>query len=135
VDSTEPIFESSQVWDLLRFENDRLLSFEGGSPVASLNFALARCLFGKVLHAGRLMPSALVFFIRVYRVVFAPLKVMFGTQGCCRFTPSCSHYAEQAICAHGICRGIDLSVRRLLRCHPWGAMGPDPVPPARGRAA
>jgi len=84
------------------------------------------------------MPSILVFLIRAYRVVFAPLKVMTGLQGCCRYTPSCSHYAEEAICTHGLCRGLGMSARRILRCHPWGGMGPDPVPPAplrAGRAA
>jgi putative membrane protein insertion efficiency factor len=77
------------------------------------------------------MSTAFVFLIRAYRVVFAPLKAMTGTQGCCRYVPSCSHYAEQAICAHGLVRGLDLSARRILRCHPWGGMGPDPVPPAK----
>ena len=77
------------------------------------------------------MSSLLVFFIRAYRVVFAPLKLMTGLQGSCRYTPSCSHYAEQAICTHGACRGLVLGAGRILRCHPWGGMGPDPVPPRR----
>jgi putative membrane protein insertion efficiency factor len=74
------------------------------------------------------MSSLLIQLIRVYRLVAAPLKAMVGVQGCCRFTPSCSHYAEQALCEHGLSRGLGLSARRLLRCHPWGGMGPDPVP-------
>lgn len=78
------------------------------------------------------MPSVLVFLIRVYRVVFAPLKVMAGVQGCCRYTPSCSTYMEEAVCRHGVCRGFDLGMRRVLRCHPWGGAGFDPVPPACG---
>jgi putative membrane protein insertion efficiency factor len=80
------------------------------------------------------MSSLLVFFIRAYRVVFTPLKVMLGLQNCCRYTPSCSHYAEEAIGLHGIGRGLGLSARRVLRCHPWGGMGPDPVPPISRRA-
>ena len=72
------------------------------------------------------MSSLLVFFIRVYRVVFAPLKAVAGLQGCCRFTPSCSSYVEEAVCTHGVCRGLGLGARRLLRCHPWGGMGHDP---------
>lgn len=76
------------------------------------------------------MQSIAVFLIRVYRVVFAPLKVMFGVQGCCRYVPTCSNYAEEAICAHGLCRGLGLSARRVLRCHPWGGSGFDPVPPS-----
>jgi putative membrane protein insertion efficiency factor len=78
------------------------------------------------------MQPILVFLIRAYRVVFAPLKVMAGVQGCCRYTPSCSHYMEEAICAHGIFRGLNLGTCRVLRCHPWGGEGFDPVPPAGG---
>lgn len=47
----------------------------------------------------------------------------------CRFAPSCSHYAEEAIEAHGLGRGIWLSLRRLARCRPGGGSGFDPVPP------
>ena len=53
----------------------------------------------------------------------------------CRFHPSCSLYAAEAIVAHGPIRGTWLAVRRLLRCHPWNAGGPDPVPPPRARVA
>jgi len=78
------------------------------------------------------MPSVVIFFIRVYRVVFTPFKVMIGVQGCCRYTPTCSHYMEQAICQHGIVCGLSLGARRVLRCHPWGGVGFDPVPPVHG---
>ncbi|MFG2041039.1 membrane protein insertion efficiency factor YidD [Dactylosporangium sp. NPDC048998] len=47
---------------------------------------------------------------------------------CCRFTPSCSHYAAEAITRHGAVRGLWLATRRLGRCRPGGAHGPDPVP-------
>jgi putative membrane protein insertion efficiency factor len=47
---------------------------------------------------------------------------------CCRFTPSCSHYAAEAIQTHGAARGLWLATRRLARCRPGGAYGPDPVP-------
>jgi len=49
----------------------------------------------------------------------------------CRFAPSCSQYAGEAIEAHGFLRGAWLSVRRILRCHPFNPGGFDPPPPAR----
>jgi putative membrane protein insertion efficiency factor len=49
---------------------------------------------------------------------------------CCRFEPSCSAYAEEAIAAHGAWRGLGLAVWRVLRCHPFARAGLDPVPPA-----
>ena len=49
----------------------------------------------------------------------------------CRFAPSCSEYAAEAILAHGAVRGIGLALKRIGRCHPWGGHGYDPVPPAR----
>jgi putative membrane protein insertion efficiency factor len=49
----------------------------------------------------------------------------------CRFRPTCSEYALDAIASHGALRGTVLTVRRLLRCHPWGESGFDPVPEPR----
>ena len=80
------------------------------------------------------MQSIVVLLIQSYRIVFTPLKLMLGVQGCCRYTPSCSQYAEQAICTHGVCRGVGLGMQRVLRCHPWGGAGFDPVPPACGES-
>lgn len=48
----------------------------------------------------------------------------------CRFSPSCSEYASDAIATHGVTRGVVLTARRLARCHPWCEGGIDPVPPA-----
>ncbi|MDQ6784891.1 MAG: membrane protein insertion efficiency factor YidD [Actinomycetota bacterium] len=46
----------------------------------------------------------------------------------CRFTPTCSEFAAQALARHGVARGLGLTVRRLGRCHPFGSFGADPVP-------
>ena len=46
----------------------------------------------------------------------------------CRFTPTCSHYAIEALKKHGPFKGLYLTIRRILRCHPWGGSGYDPVP-------
>ena len=64
--------------------------------------------------------------IRGYQLTLSP---MLGPH--CRFYPSCSCYAHQAIEHHGIFRGVWLSLRRLLRCHPFAAGGYDPVPDER----
>ncbi len=46
----------------------------------------------------------------------------------CRYQPTCSHYALEAVAVHGAARGTLLAIKRLLRCHPWGGHGYDPVP-------
>lgn len=58
-------------------------------------------------------------------------RVMAGRPSPCRFTPSCSTYATEALQIHGLVKGSGLAVWRLLRCNPWGGQGFDPVP-ARG---
>ena len=70
---------------------------------------------------------ALLLLIRIYRVAFSPLL---GLR--CRYLPSCSEYAAEALREYGLARGGRLAVRRLLRCHPWGGSGLDPVPPRNG---
>lgn len=54
-----------------------------------------------------------------------------GRPSPCRYVPSCSSYAIEALSVHGAWRGSWLTLRRLLRCAPWGAYGADPVPPRR----
>ncbi len=74
------------------------------------------------------MASALVFLLRLYKGTISPLL---GPR--CRFYPSCSQYAAEAIQKHGAIRGIALALARVARCHPWHPGGvdlvPDRVPP------
>ena len=70
------------------------------------------------------MQSVLIALLRAYQYVGSP---WLGNQ--CRFHPTCSHYAIEAISLHGAARGTWLGARRLARCHPWCAGGHDPVPP------
>ena len=81
-------------------------------------------------HAGSTRPSiaarGLLTAIRVYQLLLSP---MFA--GSCRFVPSCSQYATEAVLRFGALRGSALALRRLMRCHPMGAHGLDPVPDRR----
>lgn len=69
------------------------------------------------------MRKIFVLIIQGYRLLISPFL---GSN--CRFYPSCSEYAQQAIMEHGVLRGLWLSLKRLGRCHPWHAGGIDPVP-------
>ncbi|MBL8539787.1 MAG: membrane protein insertion efficiency factor YidD [Burkholderiales bacterium] len=69
------------------------------------------------------MSRFLVGLIRLYQLVLAPLFPV-----SCRFAPSCSEYARQAVLKHGALRGGRLAATRILRCHPWHPGGFDPVP-------
>ena len=72
----------------------------------------------------REMKRLLLLLIGGYRLFFSPF---FGQQ--CRFYPTCSAYASEAIEVHGSFKGSWLAVKRILRCGPWHPGGPDPVPP------
>ncbi|MBO5548222.1 MAG: membrane protein insertion efficiency factor YidD [Prevotella sp.] len=72
---------------------------------------------------SRLLVGLLVLPIRFYQVAISPLL---GPS--CRFTPTCSEYARQALLKHGPFKGLYLALWRLLRCNPWGGSGYDPVP-------
>jgi len=69
------------------------------------------------------MKSVLIGALRAYQYLFRPLL---GAN--CRFYPSCSEYAREAIARHGAARGVALAARRIGRCHPWHDGGYDPVP-------
>ncbi len=66
--------------------------------------------------------------IKIYQLLLSPFKTP-----CCRFQPSCSEYARRAFLLHGTVKGAMLTTKRLLKCHPWGGSGYDPVPPVQSK--
>ena len=70
------------------------------------------------------MAKIIVGLIGIYQTLISPLL-----PPSCRFYPSCSHYASEAVRRHGAIRGLWLAALRLLKCHPWHPGGLDPVPP------
>lgn len=72
---------------------------------------------------ARLLAVLLALPIRFYRLAISP-----WLPPACRYQPTCSEYALQALREHGPLRGLLLAARRLGRCHPWAGFGPDPVP-------
>ena len=75
----------------------------------------------------RICAWPLILLVRFYQLCISPL-----TPPSCRFTPTCSQYAVEALCTHGLLKGGLLAVWRILRCNPFGRFGYDPVPP-KGR--
>jgi hypothetical protein len=71
----------------------------------------------------KILTAPLILLIQAYRYLLSPV---IGTH--CRYTPSCSQYALEALEAHGVLRGLWLAVKRVASCHPWHAGGYDPVP-------
>ncbi|MDF1645592.1 MAG: membrane protein insertion efficiency factor YidD [Legionellaceae bacterium] len=76
---------------------------------------------GRIIHAAR---TLIICLIKGYQYLVSPYL---GT--CCRFYPSCSNYAIQAVHQQGAFKGIWLSIKRVVRCHPWSSGGYDPVLP------
>ena len=77
---------------------------------------------------SRLLSAILIAFVRIYQCLLSPL-----IGNCCRFTPTCSNYCIEALKVHGPFYGTWLTIKRLLRCRPYGPCGYDPVPPPRPR--
>jgi hypothetical protein len=71
----------------------------------------------------KLLAIPLILLIKIYQILVSPLF-----PPSCRFTPTCSHYSIEALKKYGILKGGWLSIKRILRCHPWGGSGYDPVP-------
>jgi putative membrane protein insertion efficiency factor len=64
-----------------------------------------------------------IIFIKIYQIAISPLL---GNK--CRYTPTCSHYGIEAFKKYGLFKGFYLTIKRILKCHPWGGSGYDPVP-------
>lgn len=75
---------------------------------------------------NRLLRNLLILLIKFYQKILSPL-----CPGVCRFRPTCSQYMIDAVRTHSIVKGLYLGIRRILRCHPWGGSGYDPVPPKK----
>ena len=69
------------------------------------------------------MKTLLIYLVKFYQKFISPF-----CSGCCRYRPTCSEYMIIALKEHGILKGTYLGIRRILRCHPWGGSGYDPVP-------
>ena len=75
------------------------------------------------MNRKTILSAPFIFMIRFYQRCISPLK-----PPTCKFTPTCSQYALEAFRKYGPIKGLYLSVRRILRCHPFGGSGYDPVP-------
>lgn len=71
----------------------------------------------------RLLTYPFVLLVRFYQIAISPLK-----PPTCRYNPTCSSYALEALKRYGLFKGGMLTIRRIMRCHPWGGHGYDPVP-------
>jgi hypothetical protein len=64
-----------------------------------------------------------ILLIKFYQILISPLL-----PSTCRFSPTCSEYSKLSLLKHGLIKGLFLSFKRIIRCHPWGGKGLDPVP-------
>ncbi len=72
---------------------------------------------------GFILSLPFIALIKIYQWIISPVL---GPK--CRFTPTCSQYAAEALKRHGVFKGLWLAIKRVSRCHPWGGSGYDPVP-------
>jgi len=72
----------------------------------------------------KLLKYFFLFLIKIYQAIISPLF-----PASCRFQPTCSSYAKEALEVHGLWKGGKLAIKRITKCHPWGGKGFDPVPP------
>jgi len=96
------------------------------SQTAHSNAALPHSSF-VIRHS--VFARAVILLVRIYQLTLSPAKTfLLGPAAHCRFDPSCSQYAIEAVKTHGALGGGWLASKRICRCHPWGPCGEDPVP-------
>lgn len=71
----------------------------------------------------KILTLPFILLINLYQFLISPIL-----PNSCRFNPTCSVYAKEAFLRHGLFKGLWLSIKRIMRCHPWGGSGNDPVP-------
>jgi len=71
----------------------------------------------------QVLTAILIFLVKIYKYTISPILPI-----ACRYTPTCSVYAVEALKKHGPFKGLILSVKRIMSCNPWGGHGYDPVP-------
>ena len=71
----------------------------------------------------KILISPFVFLIKIYQNIISPLF-----PPTCRYTPTCSEYSIQSLKKYGLVKGVYLSIKRIVNCHPWGGSGYDPIP-------
>jgi putative membrane protein insertion efficiency factor len=76
----------------------------------------------------RILTFPFLLLIRFYQVAISPY-----TPASCRYSPTCSHYAIEALEIHGLFKGSWLAIKRISKCHPWGGNGYDPVPDKKSK--
>jgi putative membrane protein insertion efficiency factor len=76
-----------------------------------------------IFYINKVLITILIIPIKIYKYAISPYLPM-----ACRYTPTCSHYAIEALKKHGPLKGLYLATKRILSCHPWGGHGYDPVP-------